>query len=62
MYSGISQKKFEKYKTIALTIIVSVASVLGLLFFMYVIDQLVLGGNISEPIKRSKEKIRRKKS
>ena len=56
MYSGISQKKFEKYKTIALTIIVSVASVLGLLFFMYVIDQLVLGGKtFPNPLKGMKK-------
>ena len=56
MYSGISQEKFEKYKTIALTIIVSVASVLGLLFFMYVIDQLILGGKtFPNPLKGMKK-------
>ena len=52
MYSGISQKKFEKYKTIALVIIITLGSVLGLLFFMYVIDYLILGGKtFPEPLK-----------
>ena len=55
MYSGISQKKFEKYKTIALTIIVTLASVLGLLFFMFVIDHLILGGKtFPNPLKGMK--------